>query len=115
MIGSSDREQALAQLCAALDGWGLVYGHTHEPHVAKRQVLHLRTGEERTVLLGNCGSFRRKNIPPTWIESAFPSLALWAYNADRKQAELLDRIALTPQEMLAYAVSSAEAAAASVA
>ena len=40
MIGSSDREQVLSQLCAALGGWGLVYGHTHEPHVTKQQVIN---------------------------------------------------------------------------
>ncbi len=114
MIGSSDREQVLSQLCAALGGWGLVYGHTHEPHVTKRHAADPRTGEKRTVLLGNCGSFRRKSVPPTWIESAFPHLELWAYNVDKKEAELIDRVSLLPEEALTYPVPSPEPAAASV-
>src|SRR5262249_15068673 len=66
MIGSTNREQTLSQLAAALSGWGVVYGHTHEPHVSKHKTIDPISGEERTVLLGNCGSFRRKSLPPTW-------------------------------------------------
>jgi glycosyltransferase involved in cell wall biosynthesis/UDP-2,3-diacylglucosamine pyrophosphatase LpxH len=102
MIGSSAREQVLSQLCSALGGWGLVYGHTHEPHVTKRQVADRASGAERAVLLGNCGSFRRKSIPPTWIEAAFPCMELWAYNATTDDAELMDRVSLQPEEALAY-------------
>ena len=87
MIGSSDREEVLSQLCAALGGWGLVYGHTHEPHVSRQRVIDPLTGEPRTVLLGNCGSFRRKSVPPTWIESDFPHLELWAFNVEEGVAE----------------------------
>ncbi len=110
MIGSSDREQVLSQLCAALGGWGLVYGHTHEPHVTKRQVEDPLSGERRTVLLGNCGSFCRKSVPPTWIEAAFPHLELWAYNATKEDAEMLDRVSLLPEETLAYRTPSPESA-----
>ncbi len=106
MIGSSDREQVLCQLCAALGGWGLVYGHTHEPHVTKQQVVDPLTGESRIVLLGNCGSFRRKTVPPTWIEAAFPHMELWAYNAKKDDAELLDCITLSPEEARFYHVPS---------
>ena len=110
MIGSSDREHVLSQLCAGLGGWGLVYGHTHEPHVTKRRVVDARSGETRAVLLGNCGSFRRKSVPPTWIEAAFPRMELWAYNAGKEDAELLDRVSLLPDEALPYRVPSPEAA-----
>jgi UDP-2,3-diacylglucosamine pyrophosphatase LpxH len=98
MIGSSDREEVLSQLCAALGGWGLVYGHTHEPHVSRQRVIDPLTGKPRTVLLGNCGSFRRKSVPPTWIESDFPHLELWAFNAEEGAGELVSRASLTPEE-----------------
>jgi glycosyltransferase involved in cell wall biosynthesis/UDP-2,3-diacylglucosamine pyrophosphatase LpxH len=102
MIGSSDREQVLGQLCAALGGWGLVYGHTHEPHVTKLRVVDPLSGGGRTVLLGNCGSFRRKSVPPTWVEAAFPHMELWAYNAGTGEAELVDRVTLLGDEALPY-------------
>src|SRR5262249_21603052 len=102
MIGASDREQVLSQLCAALGGWGLVYGHTHEPHVTKQRVVDPLTGKERTVLLGNSGSFRRKTVPPTWIEAAFPCMELWAYNTSKDEAELLDRVSLSREESRPY-------------
>jgi UDP-2,3-diacylglucosamine pyrophosphatase LpxH len=98
MIGSSDREEVLSQLGAALGGWGLVYGHTHEPHVGRQRVIDPLTGKWRTVLLGNCGSFGRKSVPPTWIESDFPHLELWAFNAEEGLAELVSRASLTPEE-----------------
>jgi hypothetical protein len=104
MIGSSDREQVLAQICAALGGWGIVYGHTHEPQVIKRQVTDPLTGEERTVLLGNCGSFRRKSVPPTWIETRFPCMELWAYDAECDEANLLDYVQLTAEEAECFPV-----------
>jgi glycosyltransferase involved in cell wall biosynthesis/UDP-2,3-diacylglucosamine pyrophosphatase LpxH len=94
MIGSSDREHVLAQLCAALGGWGIVSGHTHEPHVTKHRVADPVTGQQRTVLLGNCGSFRRKTVPPTWIETAFPKMELWAFDAKHEKAQLIDRVSL---------------------
>ena len=99
MIGSSDREEVLSQLCGALGGWGLVYGHTHEPHVSRHRVIDPLTGEPRTVLLGNCGSFQRKSIPPTWIESDFPHLELWAFDPDEGVAELVDRASLLASEV----------------
>ena len=102
MIGSRDREQTLGQLCAALGSWGLVYGHTHEPHVTRQRVVDPITGEGRTVLLGNCGSFRRKTVPPTWVETAFPHMELWAYNAKTEAAERIDRVSLLPEEMAPY-------------
>jgi glycosyltransferase involved in cell wall biosynthesis/UDP-2,3-diacylglucosamine pyrophosphatase LpxH len=102
MIGATDREQVLSQLCAALGGWGLVYGHTHEPHVTKRQIVDPLTGEERTILLGNSGSFCRKTVPPTWIEAAFPCMELWAYNDAKKEPELLDRVSLRLDESIWY-------------
>jgi glycosyltransferase involved in cell wall biosynthesis/UDP-2,3-diacylglucosamine pyrophosphatase LpxH len=104
MIGSSDREQVLAELCSALGGWGLVYGHTHEPHVTRRRVVDPASGDERTVLLGNCGSFRRKTLPPTWIEAAFPCMELWCYNPRTEAAELMDRISLSPEEACRFEV-----------
>ena len=99
MIGSSDREEVLSQLCGALGGWGLVYGHTHEPHVSRHRVIDPLTGEPRTVLLGNCGSFQRKSLPPTWIESDFPHLELWAFDPDGGVAELVDRASLLSSEV----------------
>lgn len=106
MIGSSDREHVLGQLCARLGGWGLVYGHTHEPHVTKQQVVDPLTGQSRMVLLGNSGSFRRKTVPPTWIEAAFPSMELWAYNSKDDCAECLDRVTLSDEEMRPYNILS---------
>jgi glycosyltransferase involved in cell wall biosynthesis/UDP-2,3-diacylglucosamine pyrophosphatase LpxH len=105
MIGSTNREQTLSQLAAALSGWGLVYGHTHEPHVSKHKTIDPYSGEERTVLLGNCGSFRRKSIPPTWIESQFPTLELWAFNIEKSEAERIDRVSLTEEEAQPYLAS----------
>jgi glycosyltransferase involved in cell wall biosynthesis/predicted phosphodiesterase len=106
MIGSSDREYVLSQLCAALGTWGLVYGHTHEPHISKHQVKDPLSGKICTVLLGNCGSFRRKSLPPTWIETVFPHMELWAYNARTDRAELIDRATLRPDEAAAYQIHS---------
>jgi glycosyltransferase involved in cell wall biosynthesis/UDP-2,3-diacylglucosamine pyrophosphatase LpxH len=108
MIGSTNREHTLSRLAAALSGWGLVYGHTHEPHVSKHKTVDPYSGEERTVLLGNCGSFRRKSIPPTWIESQFPALELWAFNIEKNEAERIDRVTLTEEEAEPY-VSSVRA------
>jgi glycosyltransferase involved in cell wall biosynthesis len=102
MIGSSDREEVLSRLGAALGGWGLVYGHTHEPHVSRRRVIDPLTGKPRTILLGNCGSFCRRSIPPTWIESDFPHLELWAFQPDKSKAELIDRASLTAKEAAPY-------------
>jgi glycosyltransferase involved in cell wall biosynthesis/UDP-2,3-diacylglucosamine pyrophosphatase LpxH len=102
MLGSSDREQVLGQLCNALGGWALVYGHTHEPHVSKHEVVDPPSGERRTVLLGNCGSFCRKSIPPTWVEAAYPHLELWGYRAETDDGELLDRVTLSPEEVSPY-------------
>ena len=102
MIGSSDREEVLSQLCVGLGGWGLVYGHTHEPHVTKQEIVDPLSGKQRTLLLGNSGSFRRKSIPPTWIEAAFPCMELWAYSVRKDEAELLHRISLSPEEAAAY-------------
>jgi glycosyltransferase involved in cell wall biosynthesis/UDP-2,3-diacylglucosamine pyrophosphatase LpxH len=102
MIGSTNREQTLSQLAAALSGWGLVYGHTHEPHVSKHKTIDPYSGEERTVLLGNCGSFRRKSIPPTWIESQFPALELWAFNIEKNESERIDRVKLTEDDAEPY-------------
>ena len=110
MIGSSDREQVLGQLGAALGGWGLVYGHTHEPHVTRQQAVDPLTGERRTVLLANCGSFRRKSVPPTWVEAAFPHLELWGYNPARSEAEIVDRVSLRPEEASAYGTPAPEPA-----
>jgi UDP-2,3-diacylglucosamine pyrophosphatase LpxH len=94
MIGSKSREQVLARLCTALGGWGLVYGHTHDPHLAVINVPDAQGGGTRAVLLGNSGSMRRKRIPPTWIETQGKTMELYAYDKSKDSEVLVDRISL---------------------
>ena len=84
----------LAQLGVALEGWALVYGHTHEPGLAVLEATAPHSQESRAILVGNSGSFRRKSIPPTWLEAQFPYLELWAYDPEKDDAVLVDRVGL---------------------
>jgi glycosyltransferase involved in cell wall biosynthesis/predicted phosphodiesterase len=106
MIGSSDRERILGELCHRLGGWGLVYGHTHEPHLTLQSLVDPRTGQRWTVLLGNSGSFCRKSIPPTWIEAEFPAMELWCYDSQTRSAQLMERLELPPADQANYAKQS---------
>lgn len=97
MIGSQNREQVLARLCAALGGWGLVYGHTHDPHLTVMHVPDPHGSGTRPVLLGNAGSMRRKRLPPTWIETQGQTMELYAYDPQADREVLVDRVSLTAQ------------------
>lgn len=94
MIGSQNREQVLARLCSALGGWGLVYGHTHDPHLTVMQVPDPHGTGTRAVLLGNAGSMRRKRLPPTWIETQGRTMELYAYDPQADREVLVDRVSL---------------------
>jgi glycosyltransferase involved in cell wall biosynthesis/UDP-2,3-diacylglucosamine pyrophosphatase LpxH len=94
MIGSKSREQVLARLCTALGGWGLVYGHTHDPHLVVINVPEAHGSGTRSVLLGNSGSMRRKRIPPTWIETQGKTMELYAYDKTKDGEVLVDRVSL---------------------
>jgi UDP-2,3-diacylglucosamine pyrophosphatase LpxH len=94
MIGSRSREQVLARLCIALGGWGLVYGHTHDPHLTVIHVPDPQGKGARPVLLGNAGSMRRKRIPPTWIETQGHTMELYAYDRTKDREVLVDRVSL---------------------
>jgi glycosyltransferase involved in cell wall biosynthesis/UDP-2,3-diacylglucosamine pyrophosphatase LpxH len=95
MAGSQNREQVLARLCTALGGWGLVYGHTHDPHLTVIDVLQA-DGGSRPVLVGNAGSMRRKRLPPTWIETQGRTMELYAYDKGTDREVLVDRVSLGP-------------------
>jgi glycosyltransferase involved in cell wall biosynthesis/UDP-2,3-diacylglucosamine pyrophosphatase LpxH len=94
MIGSQSREQVLARLCMALGGWGLVYGHTHDPHLVVIHVSDPNGTGTRPVLVGNSGSMRRKSIPPTWIETQGKTMELYAYDKATDREVLVDRRSL---------------------
>lgn len=94
MIGSQNREQVLARLCASLGGWGLVYGHTHDPHLTVMHVPDPNGSGTRPVLLGNAGSMRRRRLPPTWIETQGRTMELYAYDPHADREVLVDRVSL---------------------
>jgi UDP-2,3-diacylglucosamine pyrophosphatase LpxH len=101
MIGSRSREEVLARLCSALGGWGLVYGHTHDPHLHVLQVPAATGSGTHAVLLGNAGSMRRKRLPPTWIETQGKTMELYAYDRRKDREVLVDRIGLDGRSGLA--------------
>lgn len=91
MVGSNSREKTLSQLCAAMGGHSLVYGHTHEPHLTVMRAWDPVGGVERDVLLGNSGSMRRRRLPPTWIEVQGKTMELYAYDHLKDREVLVDR------------------------
>lgn len=94
MIGSQNREQVLARLCLAVGGWGLVYGHTHDPHLTLMHVPNPAGSGTRPVLLGNAGSLRRRRLPPTWIETQGRTMELYAYDPHADREVLVDRVSV---------------------
>jgi hypothetical protein len=95
-IGVSSREEVLLKLCSTLGGWGVVYGHSHEPSVRLGEAVHPITGERRPAIIANSGSFRRQQLPITWLE-AEPStrtISLMAYDAEADEAVLVDQASL---------------------
>ena len=98
MIGSQNREAVLGRLCAALGGWGLVFGHTHDPHLSIIHVPNPNGNGTRPVLIGNSGSMRRKRIPPTWIETQGKTMELYAYDRAADREVLVDRLSLDDSE-----------------
>lgn len=91
LLGSKTREEALARLGTSLGGWGVVYGHTHEPHITPVRAWDPVGNVERSVLLGNSGSMRRRRLPPTWLEVDGKTMSLFAYDANKDREVLVDR------------------------
>src|SRR5262245_6254959 len=79
-IAAASREKRLLELCGTLGGSILVYGHTHEPSVRIAQVVDSASRLPREVIIANTGSFRRKKLPPTWVETDDRTVSLYAYD-----------------------------------